>query len=296
MYEHDLQLIRQYCDGELHGEARLAFEARLAGEPALARRLEAERTLQSRVATVFSNAPAAPAVLRERVTASLREPLQLREAEPVERGGFRWFAKPRQANFWAMAASLALVGFVVIWGIYAPQIDGVGEGVSMVDLTAEAAIYASKEHNRCAESRGCMNAKIVHRTREEAAFDLSQYLNVDGVIVFDLSEAGFEFLGEGRCKLPGPQPSAHLIYGRDAGERGMAIVSVFVAPNSGQFGCRKRARANPGEWREVDAGPQCQKMVLRTLDCSLVYFLVCCDGSDMKPVAEIIARALANAG
>jgi hypothetical protein len=288
MSQLDPTILRRYSDGELGAEESRRVESLLPGDLEAQRTVEFERRLRRRIALVMGE-PSAPDGLRERLRLAIDAEEAVDSSVP-SRGPFRIFAAPRAANVWAVAASLALVVGVVLYGVFGPQIDELGASPRpSADLVAEAARHVTEQHHRCAGDYEEMLARIEHRSPAEAALAISERLGVDRVTVFELSEFGYEFMGDGSGDMPSSDPSAHLIYRRVDDER-PAVVSIFIVANrSGKLGCWREGRRQPGKWH------CCDGRVLRAVDESLVYFLVCCRSDDRERVAQLIADSLAAA-
>ena len=129
--------IRMFADAELEPPQASEVEAYLGEHQEHQRWVDFERTLRERVGdSMRQRAPAAPPGLAQRIRSALADPHaaegSAEAAESVEGGPTSptagpgddrplrvpWFAGPRRASIFAMAASLALVAGVVLWGIF----------------------------------------------------------------------------------------------------------------------------------------------------------------------------------
>lgn len=128
----------------------------------------------------------------------------------------------------------------------------------------------------------------------EVEIALSQRLGTP-VEVFDLSAAGYEFIGSPQSDMPVPARSAHLLYRRITTDGSQApMLSVFIVRNEGKCRGKLCEGLDRGKWCCVgDRGVKCKHKVLRGTDGRLVYFLVCCVDGDLDKVTERIQLASA---
>jgi hypothetical protein len=319
----DATLIRQYADGELTPDEAAAFEQRLQSDPDLRAAVEFERTLRTRVAAVMqTDAPAAPADLADRIHAALAgadstqaadapdapdatparpetgpvagrigpgaPPAAAAAAHDRGTGGSR---RPR-ANIFMIAATLVLVAGAILIGIFGPSIDQLPPAG---DLVVDAADWVSSEHGRCTTDTDVVDTKLSWHDPAEARRQLAAHLQVSEVsIPLALEEIGYEFVGAGRCMLPaGGLKSGHMLFERSANPpAGPAMLSLFVVPDVGQYNRGLRLGMIPGRWYTTDGGPKCARMIRRTTDGAVVYFLVCCDEGDLGVAEQTIGLQL----
>jgi hypothetical protein len=311
----DPKLLREYADGELTDERSEALSRRLQEDDAAALAGRAavlnQRRLREHVSRAMTHA-AAPQHLRDAVVTMLATGAPestndaARDESPVARidrtgvthmrPASSWrmrtlLAAPQRANLLAIAAVLALISGVVLYGIFAPTIDETRvREPSASDLLVNAAEYADGVHGECTVNAERLQNKAEWRSEAQAESNLTEFLHTP-VQVINLSSLGYDFVGAGRSGLPFERvPSGHLIYrkslpnGKTAG-----MVSVFVAPTTGC--CKKMcAKLKPREWTSSESS-RCTHRVLCSTDRKLIYFLVCCDERDLEPVAGLIARA-----
>lgn len=312
-------LIRAYVDGELPPEDAERVETRLESDPEFRSRVEFEQALRKGVFAAMDQAESkAPEALRERISAAL----QVEQAEAI--GSSRddssrvdhvapaatqtaparevrpgWmnviaglFGRPQQISGWAMAGVVVIVSAVILVGIFGTPIDFLDQRESSNNLVTDVSEWIADEHTRCAEDKDVLENKLKARCREKAAMDLVDHLGVDRVTIFDLSAAGYEFVGEGSCGVPGSDASSHIIYERNIPGQPPAKASIFVMPDKGQFSCAAQKPLTPGKWYEVQCRTACKRMVRQSTDSTLVYFLVCCDERDMPRLSDAIGRSL----
>jgi hypothetical protein len=305
-------LLRAYADGELSPEDARRVESILASDPRWQRSLTIEQQLRDRVHQIMSSASAAPTELRHQIVDELQlaqpdESIATQAAQrPVaaERPGVlallnALLVGPRRVSFPAIAGVALLVGTVVLFGIFGPQIDQRSEPQHTHPgaLLAAAAEHVSKEHDRCAGDQSAFADKLIAMTREDAALRLQMHLGVESISIFDLSDIGYHFIGVGACSMPGAAASAHLIYQREVPGQPQSMMSIFVAPNHGQFPakCSEEMKAE-GRWSGVCGGKGCTKTILHGEDDQLVYFLACGFRDQVKLVSETISEQLARRG
>lgn len=206
------------------------------------------------------------------------------------------FAGPQQVSALAVFGVFALVTVVVLFGIFGTPIDNLSPN-SNGDLGTEVALFVAGEHERCALDGDALELKVDAVSEVDAAMDISNHLDVARVVVFDLTAAGYRFVGEGRCAVPGAPRSAHMIYRREVPGQRVAYASIFLAPNLPVYDIFDAEQNAGGDgWSQVSCTKQCSKAVFRTADRELVYFLVCCDPSDREAIAEQISATLARTG
>ncbi len=322
-------LIRQFCDGELDDERTAAFERRIAADPDLAGQVRFERTLCEKISRAMNemNATTAPtpADLAPRVRAALaaaaaepafelatdsREdgaptpggnglapapgaaarpaarPVPRPAARPVPRPAARsWLAGPPRANVFAVAATLAVIAGAVLFGIFGRPIDSVRRTIA--EPATEIAQFVSGEHHRCAGDPDARERKATWRG-PAAAEGLRGYLGHE-VPIFHVP--GYQFIGAGRCHIPGADLSAHLVYAST--ERGSdgcpnATLSLFVVP-SDAIGPGMRVGEH-WAWVRIGDRPTCGRTVACAEDGSLVYFMVCCNDVEIPAIADTISR------
>lgn len=296
--QNDSNLIRNYADGELEGAEAADLERRIELDERLQVQVRFEHLLRQRVDVVMrGRAGAAPEGLAERIRASLTKAAG--EPEPeivvgrVDRTGATAGRGPRarrvgppRVNMLAVAAALILIAGAVLFSIFGPQI---GEGPS---LAAETARFVEDLHIRC-EADPEMLAKVSPwRARGEAEEQLTAHLGDGPVTVFDLSSLDYEFIGAGKCRVPGPVPSGHFFHERPArGNGDPSMVSLYVVPDHGQYGGQigdYRLR----EWFELPGEAGSDDRIHGITNGLAIYFLVCPCHHDLDRLKEAIARGL----
>ncbi len=279
------QSVRMYADAELAPEDAAEVRRSLEADEQHQRWVEFEQRLRQRVGSVMQEqSPAAPADLAARVRTALTaadDP----SADAAPEGPWlrlaAWFAGPRQANVFAVAASLAVVAGVVLLGIFGPQI---GTGPPSAGLVPVAS-HVAEEHLQTVANPAMIRV-MPHASAEE---QLSGYLG-RRVEVPELSALGYELVDGGPCRLPDCDLACHLLYRRmpdAAAVRGRAMVSLHVAIDP----TRGAGRADdftdmPLGGTRIEKQAGCPNDVFMWSDGSFVYFLVCCDSGDLLNVAR----------
>jgi anti-sigma factor RsiW len=288
-------LIRLYCDGELSPEQTSDFEQRLEANPGLkavvVEQLEIERRMRGCVGSAIkSHCPCAPKDLDQRIKVLFSQVTDLGEPEPEVVGRIgangREYSRarlPNRANVFAVAATLALIAGAVLFGIFGRTIDETA--APPVDLVARAAISASEHHDSIASDEKAQ--KECATVAEVASERLTQWMGVP-VEVFDLKEVGYEFVGAEHCEITLPDRTAHLVYKSTTADARKPMVSIFIVPYSGKCGglCQNMEVAT---WVCAAKG-KCRHNVLYSTDKKLVYFLVCCNESDLGMLTRKLSQ------
>ncbi|HMN96498.1 MAG TPA: hypothetical protein PKC43_08770 [Phycisphaerales bacterium] len=239
-----IRTIDLYADGELSPAEAAAFEALLASEETLAHRVaaivEARDMLRAAVGRV--TASTAPEALRARVESAIAAEFveaEVAEASRLQREAGAWAsAEPLRArrpagsrmSFGAVAASLALVGGAILFGIFGPRVaerPPLAANVSVIDVAARL----MSEYAMCSAEGTCSAQDQPWRSREEAQVQLTRLLNRP-IVVPDLEADGFTFCSGGPSCVPGScERGAHLLYCRlDPASDRCQWLSVFLVP------------------------------------------------------------------
>lgn len=295
MHDPDvIQLLRLYVDGELESERQSEAQALIASSQHLQAFVAFERSLRSRVGAAMEAQP--PVDVRESVAASLTEcrqdtagTVEALEAAPAPkpRG---WFDGPRRANLLAVAAVLALITGAVLLGIFGPRIDDQPGGSAVPSPAEQVDRFVAEEHDRCASGR----ALDVSVDSFAAGQDFARRIVGRDVGIADLTQFGFEFRGVRQCELPGTPNAAHIMYVRRRSEGYPALLSIFAAPDDGQFDS-DLAETEPGQVESTPRGPNCSHEVFRATDDQVIYFFVCCDDVALSEIVEDVADQVTGA-
>lgn len=226
-------------------------------------RVEFERALRRAVQRTAPNV-SAPPQLRARIEHLLSEKSE-NKIEPVAPAEIplNGVADTRRPSFWnrssrwlGVAAVLALCAAVVVSAFRAG-------GSSASANIIQAASFVRKETDACAEINDRFNTKFKARSRDEALEAAHAFFTrtPEVLLVADdaLTSRGYRFAGFGRCAVPGPGKSAHLIYHADSGagdalslfiqEQGDAA-SGFQPEACYLVPCRQPPRERVAVWRE----------------------------------------------
>jgi anti-sigma-K factor RskA len=209
----------------------------------------------------------------------------------------RFLREPSRVDWRAAAAVILLVTGAVLVGIFGTPLDQRGlEAPAQQTLVAETVEFIANEHRRCAMNEDARLAKAEWRELARAQHELARHLGVERVVLPDLSDKGYEFIGAGRCHLPGAPYSGHAIYRRNAPGQPPAVLSLFLMPEAGahQLVDDELPHLQDGEWNAFHAadpdgsrGPDsCTSEGVKTVpfssDGSVLYLLTCCDSGDLQ--------------
>ena len=306
-------LIRRYVDGELSLEEVAALEERLKVDAETREQVEFEQHLRDRVSTAMGSVtPVLPEGLADRIRAVLdksgAEQEQEQETEPpvpviVGRIGSdvplepsaqartRKWMLPQRANALAVAATLVIIAGVIVVSIFAPAI-----GTDMrAKATADAVKFIAENHGACSHDEAYLAKEAPYRDALEAQEELSRHMGPE-MRIFNLAGLtdGYEFVGGGKCEVPGGENSCHLIYQRAPSDRddpnrtSPYIASVFIELNDGQFDFSQRLFDHAYK----ACGPDGDHKATYFTDGKLVYFVICCDIGDLDAVRDAVSRQL----
>ena len=286
------------CDGELAPREAEALKRLLESDPCQRSRVEFQRGLRRRVATVLQIGCEPPPGLADHVRRSLAETLpqdQSTEESTSRSLVLSWLRGPTRANVFAVAASLALVAGVVIVSINLPSIDEWGRSARL-DLVSEVVPFVAGEHIRCAGSNLTRLEKAKFKSPAKAASELSDWLGSPVRVVGmteNLRRNGWKFLGGGHCGVPVRERSAHLIYTRQDLSQGPAMLSIFIVPDDGGYAVwGDGVRLKPGALIELPRGLDLDREVTIYSDGTLIYFMVACYSGALDGVPTAVEDAL----
>ena len=273
------ELIRLDCDGELDQAQAEQLQRHLEAHPEDRKRVEAERRLRERVGIVMTAAcPSAPADLAERIQHRLETDKAEVEAEPAGFSFARWLQGPRRANVFAVAASLFVVAGAVLVGILGTPID---DQPTRVGQAVEAAASVAGEHVATTGSDGAM---ITYSSLGEAQRLIEDHLDA-ALTVFELGDAGYEFVGAMECDVPHCERGCHFLYRRVGGVPG--LVSLHIVPDRGQFDLSEGQPVKGELPLDSTLFPKtsgCPQDVIMFSDGKLVFLVVMCVSEDVMDV------------
>lgn len=278
-------LVRAAADGELSAEQSRALETLRSSDASIEREIVFERALRDRVATTMREPSVAPASLRASIEALIAQ----------ERGTVGPHAT-RTRSFWAKragwlvaaAAVLVVASITYIAGWPSQQPPRPTSTIAAAPFEQGRLIAASnfiaREHNRCAPFERYFNLKMSVRDAAEANDMVVTLLGAPPTRI-KLDDAGYTFAGMGRCAVPGPGDSVHMIY-RPVGDA-PGVVSLFI-----QKLVNEPAMADDVRYHvPIDGGGS----LLIWRDSGLIYYLFCQDeatGSDISGLLNAPAREL----
>jgi len=292
---HNQSMIRQYVDGELSTEQTAEFERAMVERLDLQHAVEFERQLRRAVSSAMST-EAAPAALHDAVLRGLNEAEDAGDAVSIEAeaeaeaeaavagriGGGGLLSSPIRANFFAVAASLALVVGAIMFGLWVPQIDNWSHQESMPVSQLEIPAYFSKEHCTSAAIGGRLDTAPAFEDVASATIGLSGLLD-RSVTIFDLSDIGYEFSYAAPCKVceADNRVTGRIMYKRTT-PTGAIYASIFLVPVEYGVG----TDTDTSDWESVATVEQCLTRVVRHRDDRFVYYLTACALRDFKMLEE----------
>ena len=273
------ELIRLDCDGELDQAQAGQLQRHLEAHPEDRTLVESERRLRERVGVVMTAAcPSAPGDMAERLQPRLGTDKAEVEAGPAGFSFARWLQGPRRANVFAVAASLFVVAGAVLVGILGTPID---DQPTRVGQAVEAAASVAGEHVATTAPDGAM---ITYSSLGEAQRLMEDHLDA-ALTVFDLGDAGYEFVGAMECDVPHCERGCHFLYRRQ--DRRPGLVSLHIVPDYGQFDL---SEGQPFEGKlplDSTLFPKtsgCPQDVIMFSDGKLVFLVVMCVSEDVMDV------------
>ena len=299
MSDRSFEQLRQFVDGELPQEELAAWQDLAASDEHVQRHIKREQMLKTRVHALMQDEKSSPvpAGLADRIKLAIveaaasatsdsetgspnthdeqGEPVIARiDSNPEVAKSFtqRWGIDIRAA-----AAVLIIITGAVLVGIFGSQIDEWGLPTPAQQLVSDSTAFVSGEHGRCAMDRQATELKMKWSSIEQAERSCAEYLDVDAVFIPDFSDAGYAFMGAGPCAMPSKgNRSVHVMYQRDDPNLPNAKISLFIAPDHGQYD-PAIPWIDQGKW-ESPSVPGCR------ISCAgngtVVYFMVACDLED----------------
>ncbi|TVQ60693.1 MAG: hypothetical protein EA379_07755 [Phycisphaerales bacterium] len=265
MTEHErrewARLLRCAADDELTTEESEAVSSREGDSGADdAARIAFERALREAVGRVMGGSAKAPQSLRDRVERAM---LEERTRHEVEAGadGVAGTIRPMRTRLrqWPLAAAAAvLIGTMLVMAV---QRGGFGGAPAIPEHQVQLTSFLQAEHEGCAGCPVTLREKLQTRELLDAT-ELVWRTVGEGVAALDLSASGYVFSGVGKCRVPGPGASVHLMYLPEKGAAGGAPVSLFVQVHTGDrevpeglsrlLECRKKSELPVLMWRHGD--------------------------------------------
>lgn len=195
-----------------------------------------------------------------------------------------WLAKPRRANGYAVVASILLVVGAVLLSIRWGSIDR--QSFDELDIDDLAAHLAQRHEQSLTEADAWMFLTEAH-----AAFELSRTLDVERVIVFEMSQQGLSFVGAAAEQSPTMPIWGQIMYSMDETRSG--AVSVFLLANRGPLAVQPTLPALQGQeiwmrWTANDTGVR----GLLGSDETLIYVLISHDTAALQAAANRIGDVL----
>ena len=274
--------LRALADDELPPSEAADLRNELDAE-AIARADSFERALRRSCAGCMSEG-AAPAGLRERITASLEAACNQSETEepaspePQESDAPPIVISRTDRSFWTqgrafmgVAAAVALAA--VVWVLApsgttpsAPTDQFSGDAAT---LLATATQHVSSEHHGCTLDASHFENKMAGITAEPSEQSSVAYITEeigDVPVKLALGQAGYTLKGVGGCHLPGPGKSVHLLY--EPVHPGSLPISLFIQQAS------DAQRSTLAEGTVYSTGMDSPPFVRVWRESGAVYFMV----------------------
>ena len=211
----------------------------------------------------------------------------------------RFLREPSRVDWRAAAAVILLVTGAVLVGIFGTPLDQRGlEQPVQETLVGETVEFVAQEHRRCAMSESARLRKAEWRDHGRAQHELARHLGVERVALPDLSEKGYEFIGAGRCHVPGVEYSGHALYRRNVPGQPPSVLSLFLVPEGGPHALAvdEMPHLQEGEWKAfhvadpeaADGGAASPRSahsvntVPFSSDGAVIYLMACCDRRDLN--------------
>jgi len=263
----DSELFRCAADGELNAEQQAELDRRLATSPEAQRRLEAEQSLRAAVGRVMAGEPA-PDSVRDRVLSLFAE------AAPATVGG----AATRTREFWtgvrrwsAVAAVLLVVVSVFIVASQRSPLNA-GRPVDIYGDAFQSSVIAhvEREHYRCVAPNNYGARKLNIRDIDEARDFLTGYIGHEAPDL-SLMDSGYEFVGIGRCRIPGGKLAVQAVY-RDTSADGVYF-SLFIQ----QDGDTPLVEIEDNRCYEPTRDTDVRSPVYLWRSAGLIYYVISCE-------------------
>lgn len=210
----------------------------------------------------------------------------------------RFLREPSRVDWRAAAAVILLVTGAVLVGIFGTPLDQRGlEQPVQETLVGETVEFVAQEHRRCAMNESARLRKAEWRDHGRAQHELARHLGVERVALPDLSEKGYEFIGAGRCHVPGVEYSGHALYRRNVPGQPPSVLSLFLVPEGGPHALAvdEMPHLQEGEWKAfhvadpeaADGGAASPRSahsvntVPFSSDGAVIYLMACCDRRDL---------------
>ncbi len=281
------EAIRLLADEELSESEIRSICSEAFGEDTPAR-LQCERALRERVASIMRESAPAPAALRSAVE-------QICSQDDDEASSGRVEIDPaitRSHGFWstartlALAASLALVigASFLLWPgnpaspfhqpIHAP----------FGDQRAQLAAFIDSEHDRCARLGEYFEQKFAQSTPEEARALIADHLGASSKDL-SLEKQDYRMAGVSPCAVPGPGASVHVLY-ESISEPGRAL-SLFIQRAEGVV-----EAPEPGVCYCIPADEDDEATLQAWRKGGLIYFLYAGEGEPPNDVGAALAAPI----
>lgn len=296
----DMKKLAAFADGELQGQEARELLARMASDPSLARWVLQQQELRREAARVLVQAtPPTPTALQSRVEALLATPAAatpvIAKADPAT-GVLARFTRVFVPT--AVAAALLLVSLLT----YHLSTTGQSPPPTSFQATAMPVVNSDSlhrftgRHRRCSKDPALLleQNRILATSLQELPARLSKFLGERPTPSLDLSALGYEFLGAGRCGIPG-SGSVHLLYraanqppsaSADPGAPETPALSLWLRP----FDPDGSLHLEPGKIYSLDEEGTCGPLLVWR-DQTMVYYLTGDGQGNVRHAADALRHS-----
>lgn len=198
------------ADDALTADQRRALESLRQSDPLIDDRIAFESAISHRINQNLSAPVSAPASLRASIQDLFAQERDAVVGPVSTRSGAFWASKP--TTWLAVAASiLLLVSVGVVMNSSVGSKLGPPVGAPFAAQLVDASNFIVAEHNQCSAFDSYFERKFTVRNDADVSDAVVQLLGNPPTRI-KLDQAGYEFVGMGKCTVPGAGESVHMIY------------------------------------------------------------------------------------
>ena len=202
-------VVRAAADDELTADQQRALEALRTQDPTIDDRIAFEVALKQSVRRAMVAPASAPASLRATIEGLFGTEPAVVDVPTFTRPHSFWARRP---TWVALAASIALLATVAVV-MRSPLGSQLGPtvGAPFAAQLVDASNFIVSEHNHCSAFDAYFEHKFTVRNDADASDEVVELLGNPPTRI-KLDQAGYQFVGLGKCTVPGPGESVHMIY------------------------------------------------------------------------------------